>query len=48
MTLTRYLFWRWIAPKLPTRTLRDWAWQRKWAAWREIYGAHELLWKVEE
>jgi hypothetical protein len=40
----RYLFWRWLAPKLPTRRLRDWAWAHKWALWHALYGPHERLW----
>jgi hypothetical protein len=40
----RYLFWRWLAPKLPTRRLRDWAWAHKWALWHTLYGPHERLW----
>jgi hypothetical protein len=42
-----YFFWRWIAPKLPTRRLRDWAWDHKWALWHELYGAHQSLWVSE-
>lgn len=47
MKMARYRFWRWIAPLLPMRRLRDWAWARKWSLWHEIYGEHVLLWSVE-
>lgn len=39
-----YRFYRWLAPKLPTRRLRNWAWGRKWSAWHNLYGGHESLW----
>jgi hypothetical protein len=42
--MTRYRFYRWLAPKLPTRRLRDWAWGKKWDAWHGLYDAHENLW----
>jgi hypothetical protein len=43
--MIRYAFWRWLAPKLPTRKLRVWAWDRKWRLWHALYGPHESLWR---
>lgn len=43
----RYRFWRWLAPKLPYRRLRDWAWGRKWCLWFRLYGDHVCLWDAE-
>lgn len=40
----RYHFWRWLAPKLPTRRTRDWAWERKWRVWHQLYSPHAMLW----
>jgi hypothetical protein len=42
--IVRYRFWRWLAPNLPTRRMRNWAWGRKWALWHRLYGPHEHLW----
>jgi hypothetical protein len=44
----RYRFWRWIAPKMPTRKLRDWAWQMKWHHWHRLYGPHQCLWSIDQ
>ncbi|WP_380925408.1 hypothetical protein [Sphingomonas leidyi] len=43
----RFLFWRWLAPKLPRRAWRDWAWDRKWRLWHALYGPHINLWETE-
>lgn len=43
----RYLFWRWLAPKMPSRKLRDWAWGRKWRLWFTLFGDHVPLWSAE-
>lgn len=42
------MFWRWLAPKLPHRKLRDWAWGRKWPLWFELYGSHVCLWDMTD
>jgi hypothetical protein len=47
MTVARYRFWRWLAPRLPSRKSRDWAWERKWRLWHALYGPHQLLWRAE-
>lgn len=44
----RYRFWRWIAPMLPSRRLRDWAWAHKWNLWHALYGPHQLLWETDQ
>lgn len=44
MRRVRYAFWRWLAPKMPTRKSRVWAWERKWSLWHGLYGPHEQLW----
>lgn len=44
----RYAFWRWLAPKLPTRRLKVWAWDHKWRLWHDLFGPHVNLWLAEE
>lgn len=46
--MIRYQFWRWVAPKLPRRKWRDWAWAHKWRLWHDTYGRHQCLWKIDE
>jgi hypothetical protein len=47
MVKLRYGLWRWLAPRLPYRRLRVWAWDRKWALWFRLYDDHVLLWEQE-
>jgi hypothetical protein len=47
MASWRYRLWRWIAPRLPTRRSRDWAWARKWRLWHDLYGPHRSLWALD-
>lgn len=44
--LARYRIWRWIAPRLPTRRSRDWAWRHKWRLWHTLNGPHQSLWGI--
>ena len=47
IAIAAYRFWRWLAPKMPTRRTRDWAWRHKWRLWHDLYGQHQTLWSAE-
>jgi hypothetical protein len=42
-----YAMFRWLAPRLPSRRSRDWAWGWKWRLWHSLYGPHVHLWAFD-